>query len=32
MFLTPGTMIESINYKDLTYLDMAVLPEMFTNF
>jgi len=32
MFLTPGTMIESINYKDLTYLDRAILPEMFTNF
>ena len=32
MFLTPGSMIEKINYKDLTYLDMANLPEMFTNF
>ena len=32
MFLTPGVMIESINYRNLTYLDMAILPEIFTNF
>jgi len=32
MFLTPSAMIESISYKDLTYLDMAILPEIFTNF
>ena len=32
MFLTPGAMIESTSYNDLTYLDMATLPEMFTNF
>jgi hypothetical protein len=32
MFLTPGSMIEKVNYKDLPYLDMAILPEIFTNF
>ncbi len=32
MFLTPGSMIEKVSYKDLPYLDLAVLPEMFTNF
>ena len=32
MFIFPQAMIESITYKDKTYLELATLPEMFTNF
>jgi len=32
MFLVPGTMIESLDYKDITYLDLATIPEIFITF
>ncbi len=32
MFLTPAVMIESIDYKGLTYFDIGVLPEVFISF
>jgi hypothetical protein len=32
MYLVSGTMIEKIEFKDKSYLELATLPEMFTNF
>lgn len=32
MFIVPQTMMESITYEDETYLDLATLPEIFTDF
>jgi len=32
MFIIPQTMIESITYEDETHLELATLPEMFTDF
>jgi len=32
MFIVPQTMIESTTYQGQTYRDIAILPEMFTNF
>ncbi|KYK32034.1 MAG: hypothetical protein AYK22_00295 [Thermoplasmatales archaeon SG8-52-3] len=32
MFIVSGTMIEKIKYQDETYLELATLPEMFTDF
>jgi hypothetical protein len=32
MYLTPAVMIESVDYKGLTYLDIGVLPEVFISF
>lgn len=31
MFLYPQTMIETVEYNSKTYLDLATIPEMFTN-
>jgi len=32
MFIVSGKMIEKVTYKDKTYLELATLPEIFTNF
>ena len=32
MFIVPQTMIEGITYNDKTYLELATLPELFTDF
>ena len=32
MFIVSGTMIEKVTYNDDTYLELATLPEIFTNF
>ena len=32
MYILSGTMIEQIEFKDRTYLELATLPEMFTDF
>jgi hypothetical protein len=32
MYIVSGTMVEIIEYKDRTYLELATLPEMFTDF
>jgi len=32
MFLLPSSMIEEVKFSNITYLDMANIPEMFTNF
>jgi hypothetical protein len=32
MYIVPGTMIEKVEYKNIIYLDIANLPEIFTNF
>jgi len=32
MYIIPPTMIDSIRYEDKLYLDLATIPEVFTNF
>ena len=32
MFILPQTMIDSVTYEDKTYLDLATVPELFTEF
>jgi hypothetical protein len=32
MYLASGTMIEKVEYKDKTHLELATLPELFTDF
>ncbi len=32
MFIVSGTMIEKVTYEDETYLELATLPEIFTDF
>jgi len=32
MFIVSGTMIEKVTYEEGTYLELATLPEIFTNF
>jgi hypothetical protein len=32
MYIVSGTMIEKVKYNEETYLELATLPEMFTNF
>ena len=32
MYIIPPTMIDSITYEDKLYLDLATIPEVFTNF
>ena len=32
MYIVPQTMIESISYEDKTHLELATLPELFTDF
>ena len=32
MFIFPQTMIETLNYNNVKYLDIATVPEMFTDF
>jgi len=32
MFIMPGSMIEKIDYQNVLYLDIANIPEIFTNF
>ena len=32
MFITPQTMIEKTHYQDTLYLDIATIPEIFSNF
>ena len=32
MFIMPGSMIETVDYQNILYLNMATIPEIFTNF
>ena len=32
MFIVPQTMIDTFTYEDKTYLDLATIPELFTDF